>query len=435
MSPAAQLGRADFAKLALAKSLTPLANAISAGSFDALLPGLRLELNIPQRTRWHALSVLRHSAATAELLPATLESRVTGLLHDLGKRVSAAPNARGEDSYIGHPERGAAMAGKYLAVLGFGEPERERIIRRIRLHMVLHEASNFAISDKSLDKVLDKLGGDIGPLSDLTAADTATMSPHVARAKLGEEENLQVRLLRRAADRGIAPWPRFTRPVSPHPVALAAVKAGTAHVPTSEDQAKRERDINDQVLINRLGLAPSATTPKPYLIMAAGLPASGKSHFARALTTRVPSVVHLSSDSVRMALTNGKPVYTGGEAAFTHGTVGRLARHFLSSGHSVIIDATGVRPRDRKTALEAAGGRPTVLVWCEADEATANARFAKRAHGSDPLDHSQADAAVRARMAAVTTRPTAAEAGQVFYVSAANLEPALERLRMLLDAR
>lgn len=432
MDPTTQLGRADFARLIGAPSLSPLADAISAGRFEALLPGLRVELDIPQRTRWHALSVLRHSAAVAELLPTSAEARVTGLLHDLGKRVSAAPNARGEDSYIGHSERGAIMAEKYLLALGFTPPVRVRIARRIRLHMVLHEAAHMAVSEKSLDKVLDKLGPDIGFLSDLTAADTATMSPTVAHDKLIEEDALQARLLARAAARGLAPWPRHRRAREPHPAAAAAVAAGSAYVARDEAEVAREREAADRALIAQLKLTPPTRTKSPRLILVAGLPFSGKSHLARALAARVPSVAHISSDAVRLALTRGDPVYTAGEAVFTHGTVGRLARRLLAEGYSVIIDATAVRPRDRRTALEAAGGRPTIIVWCEADEATAAARFARRASGVDSRDHSQADAAVRVRMASIATRPASIEAGAVMYVSAANLEAALEHLRAIL---
>lgn len=432
MNPPTQLGRPVFVRLATATSLTTLASAIAGGQFEALLPGLRAELDIPQRTRWHALSVLRHSAATAELLPATLESRVTGLLHDLGKRVSAAPNARGEDSYIGHPERGAVMAEKYLLALGFPPEVRVRIERRIRLHMVLHEATKFALSEKSLDKVLDKLGPDIGFLSDLTAADTATMSPAVAAEKLVEERALQTRLLARAATRGIAPWIRHTKPIAPHKAAAAAVATGSAYVVRDEAEITAARETADRALIAKLGLHPKGRAAHPRLVLVAGLPVAGKSYFSRALLARVPSAVHLGSDAVRMALTKGNPVYTGGEAAFTHGTVGRLARRFLAGGHSVIIDATAVRPRDRKTALEAAGGRPTVIVWCETDEASAAARFARRAAVADPHDRSQADAAVRTRMAAVTTRPAPAEAGLVLYVGDANVEATLKRLSALL---
>lgn len=154
------------------------------------------------------------------------------------------------------------------------------------------------------------------------------------------------------------------------------------------------------------------------LVVVAGLPASGKSYFARALA-RTTGAWHLASDAVRLDLTDGHPTYSPSESFATHASVRRLAAAHLADGGSAIVDATGIVSRDRRAAIDIgrAAGVRTVLVWCTADEATATERFAHRAAKADPLDSSEADASIRARMAARASRPGSHEADQVFYLS------------------
>jgi predicted kinase len=426
---AAQLDADAFRTLLLATDLTPLAEALEVGRFETLLPGLRAELDFAQRTRWHALSVLRHSVAVAELLPADFEIRLTGLLHDLGKQRQAAPNAKGEDSYLGHPEAGARLVGPYLAALGLDPATQARMVRRIARHMDLHQAARDARSTESLDKVLDRLGEDLGPLSDLALADTASMSPRIVEAKLAEHREFQVRLAARAAERGLAAWPVTLVEVEAHPAAAAAVTAGTAYV-VDEAATAAAMAARDRELLTALALTPAVTTSQPALALIAGLPVSGKSTLARRLTASVPSLAHVSSDAVRMHLTGNRPTYSGPESYLVHRTVGRLAALLLAEGYSVLVDATGVRPRDRRTSLAIAGeDYATAVVWCNVNEATATARFAARAKGLDGLDRSEAGPDTRERMAAVATPPTADEASLVLIVRPETTEAALVQLR------
>jgi predicted kinase len=200
----------------------------------------------------------------------------------------------------------------------------------------------------------------------------------------------------------------------------------------SEAEMTAARALADQTLIAALHLMPAARTARPRLLLTSGLPVSGKSYLARSLTARVPSLARLSSDTIRMHLTRNAPTYSGPESAMVHGTIARLAGQLLADGRSVVIDATGVRPRDRRAALEAAGGRPTLIAWCEVDETTAAARLAARAARADPLDHSEANADVRARMASLTTPPRSGEAGLILVVTPANFATALNRLAAAL---
>ena len=176
-----------------------LREAIMSGAFDATIPELRAEMDFPQNTPYHAYSILDHSLMTAWYLPVG-EERLTGLLHDIGKHRATTINPKhGHEQYIGHPEKGYDIAFALLTRLGFPADDVRRICRRIGRHMVLHSAANDAVSAKSLDKVLLKLGGDLLPLERLQLADIAAMNPRIAAAKGPEAVALHARLHARAA--------------------------------------------------------------------------------------------------------------------------------------------------------------------------------------------------------------------------------------------
>jgi predicted kinase len=424
------LDRAAFTRLLLAQDLSPLAAAVERGEADRLLPGLRAETDVPQRTRWHALSVLRHSAATAGLLPDDLETRATGLLHDLGKRASITINDKGDEQYIGHPDRGAAMAGAHLDALGMSPAARDKALWRIARHMDLHQAARDAVSAESLDRVLSRLGAEAGFMADLAVADTATMHPSIAADKLAEHAAFWDRLGRHASTRGIALPPRAVLHAAPHPAAAAAVRAGTAWTPLTPEQAAAARAAEDWQMLAALGVSPTAKTAKPVMLLFAGLPASGKSFLARAVAARVPHLAVLPSDNVRLYMSGGSPDYSGQESHRVFTAIRRLSVRLLAAGYSVAIDATSRVAPDRRDALSpgVAAKCPTVIAWCEVDEATAAARFARRRAGADSADRSQADAVHRARMAQSMSRPTPLEAGTVIIVTPETAASAVDRL-------
>jgi len=167
---------------------------------------------------------------------------------------------------------------------------------------------------------------------------------------------------------------------------------------------------------------PATISPAPALLLAAGLPASGKSFFVHELTTYV-ALAHLNTDHIRHALSVGKPKFDGEENYLVHTTAARLAAQLLEEGYHVVYDATSVLARDRRSALSAAKNvsARTVIVWCEADDQVAAQRLALRAAAADERDYSRADAAVRARMAGRHSRPAAHEADMIFYVTPDNV--------------
>lgn len=158
--------------------------ALADGSLDALVPEIRREMDVPQRTRYHALSVLDHSLDTMARMPPTLPERLAGLFHDIGKRRSTTIKRRtGEEQYIGHARVGAEMVRPILARLGYDPELVENVSRWIALHMDLHMAARDGHSEKARRKLLARLGGDLDVLERLQLADIASMAPGIAEQK------------------------------------------------------------------------------------------------------------------------------------------------------------------------------------------------------------------------------------------------------------
>jgi putative nucleotidyltransferase with HDIG domain len=161
--------------------------ALADGSLDALVPEIRREMDVPQRTRYHHLSVLEHSLETMARMPARLDERLAGLFHDIGKRRTTTIKERtGEEQYIGHAGASADMTREILARLGHDRALVERVSRWIARHMDLHMGARDGHSEKARRKLLGRLGDDLEVLGRLQLADIASMAPEVASDKTRE---------------------------------------------------------------------------------------------------------------------------------------------------------------------------------------------------------------------------------------------------------
>ena len=162
-------------------------SAFADGSLDTLVPEIRREMDVPQRTRYHHLSVLEHSIETMARMPARLDERLVGLFHDIGKRRTTTIKDRtGEEQYIGHAGAGADMTREILARLGYERGLVERVSRWIARHMDLHMAARDGHSAKARRKLLGRIGDDLEVLQRLQLADIAAMAPQIASDKTGE---------------------------------------------------------------------------------------------------------------------------------------------------------------------------------------------------------------------------------------------------------
>jgi tRNA nucleotidyltransferase (CCA-adding enzyme) len=182
---AAPLTREDFDALLLADDpAAAVSGALADGSLDALIPELRREMDVPQRTRYHHLSVLEHSLDTMARMPARLDERLAGLFHDIGKRRTTTIKERtGEEQYLGHAGAGAEMTRGILERLGYERPLVERVVRWVARHMDLHMAARDGHSPKARAKLLGRVGDDLDVLKRLQLADVAYMAPGIAEEK------------------------------------------------------------------------------------------------------------------------------------------------------------------------------------------------------------------------------------------------------------
>jgi uncharacterized protein len=130
---------------------------------------------------------------------------------------------------------------------------------------------------------------------------------------------------------------------------------------------------------------------RPYLLVAMGLPASGKTTLASGLARRL-GLVHLSSDLVRKSMAGVRPTEYRGDAfgrgmydrAMTQRTYAALRRHaarWVRLGRSVVLDATFASPNERMLVRKLAQRLdvPLRALLCWADDATLKARLTGRA--------------------------------------------------------
>jgi tRNA nucleotidyltransferase (CCA-adding enzyme) len=159
-------------------------DALADGSLDALVPEIRREMDVPQRTHYHQHTVLEHSLDTMSRMAPQLDERLAGLFHDIGKRRSTTIKQRtGEEQYIGHADVGARMARQILERLGYEPALVDRVVRWIARHMDLHMAARDGHSPKARRKLLGRLGSDLEVLQRLQLADIASMAPGIAEEK------------------------------------------------------------------------------------------------------------------------------------------------------------------------------------------------------------------------------------------------------------
>lgn len=132
--------------------------------------------------------------------------------------------------------------------------------------------------------------------------------------------------------------------------------------------------------------------PAPWLAVATGYSASGKSHISGALAEHF-GMIRIRSDVERKRLFNLSPtessrsdkdsgIYTQEATQRTYERLETLARNALLAGFPVIVDSAALR-RDERESLHAIAeelGLPGLTVSCEAPESVLRERIRQRSH-------------------------------------------------------
>ena len=140
--------------------------------------------------------------------------------------------------------------------------------------------------------------------------------------------------------------------------------------------------------------------PRPALVMTAGLPGSGKSHFCRELRRRTGAVV-LESDALRRALF-AEPDHSPRESRRLFAAIHAVIESLLRAGVHTILDATNLAEWQREPVYAIADRTRARLIpiWLEAPPEVAQQRLEGRSRGMDPRDSSTAGHGVYERMRA-----------------------------------
>ncbi len=129
---------------------------------------------------------------------------------------------------------------------------------------------------------------------------------------------------------------------------------------------------------------------RPFLLVMMGLPGTGKTHLARRLAVRL-GAFQLLSDSIRKQLLGipiterrwegyNRGIYRGSLGKRTYDEMFRRAGLFLSSGNSVILDATFLHPESRERARRLAQqvGVPVIFLLVQCPERIVRRRLNRR---------------------------------------------------------
>ena len=137
---------------------------------------------------------------------------------------------------------------------------------------------------------------------------------------------------------------------------------------------------------------------KGFLVGLCGLPGTGKSHFAAALSQRVPCLV-LGSDRLRKILVS-RPVYSREEHQRVFDAAHTLLEELLAQGYRVIFDATNLTERAREPLHEIAARTRSrlILVHFDAPPHVVRRRLARRSQGRASDSYSDADWRIYCRL-------------------------------------
>lgn len=202
---------------------------------------------------------------------------------------------------------------------------------------------------------------------------------------------------------------------------------------SSKSQSAFANDVAElrDALSGELEQYPSSPKCAPHLVLLSGLPGTGKSHFARELSLKLPFVI-VGSDRMRKALVP-RPKYNRSEHARVFEACHGLIEQLLQEGYRVIFDATNLTDGFRDTVYRIAerNSVPLTILWFTAPREVIRQRMDDRGSGRRSDSHSDADWQVYCRL-----RPGEEPIGRshIEVDSSRNIAPALEEVLRRVEA-
>ena len=193
----------------LSRNPEPALDALHVcGSLDAWLPEVAAMVGFGDG-EWRHKDVWKHTKQVVKQSVPRLEVRWGALLHDIGKPKTRRIDAKGNVTFYGHAEVGAAMFRKRVAErLGFEGAIYERIHFLILQHL---RASQYDEdwTDTAVRRFYRQMGDGLRDLLDLSRADITTKRPERRRSGVRQISLLSKRIDHlKVEDQKIAPLPK-----------------------------------------------------------------------------------------------------------------------------------------------------------------------------------------------------------------------------------
>ncbi|MBR4079570.1 MAG: HD domain-containing protein, partial [Christensenellaceae bacterium] len=135
-----------------------------------------LPMRMNQKNPHHVYTVLEHSAAAVEAIPAEPSLRLAALLHDIGKPACFFTDEDGIGHFYGHPAVSAELAEKILSRLKLDNATKERVVTLVKYHDIMIENT-----EKSIKRILNRFSPEVFfQLLDLKRADCRAQHPDYA---------------------------------------------------------------------------------------------------------------------------------------------------------------------------------------------------------------------------------------------------------------
>jgi poly(A) polymerase len=180
----------------------------SVGCLDAWLPEVAAMVGFGDN-EWRHKDVWKHTKLVVKQSVPRLGVRWGALLHDIGKPKTRRIDDRGNVTFHGHSEVGAAMFRKRVADrLGFEGELRERVHFLI-LHHLRAAQYDETWTDAAVRRFYKQMGDGLRDLLDLSRADITTKRPEKRRRGVQQISLLSKRIAAlKKQDEKVAPLPK-----------------------------------------------------------------------------------------------------------------------------------------------------------------------------------------------------------------------------------